>query len=388
MHHKTRFVAIVVLVIAGLAACRTQSGPASSDETGGSGAGVALKLIAQGLEAPLYVTAQTGDARVFIVEQPGRIRIVKDGVLLEKPFLDIAARIKYGGECGLLSVAFHPGYASNGYFFVNYTDHEHGDTHVERYSVTSNPDIADPSSAKLILKVEQPYANHNGGHIQFGPDGMLYIGMGDGGSAGDPHGNGQDRSTLLGDLLRIDVDHGDPYAIPRDNPFVNKQGMRGEIWAWGLRNPWRFAIDRGAGILYIADVGQNLYEELDIAPVSQPGLNYGWNVMEGKHCFKSKFCSSEGMTPPALEYGHSQGCSIIGGYVYRGKSIPAISGQYFYADYCLGWIKSIKFQNGSITDRKTWKLGVEGNVLSFGVDAAGELYVLFSNGKVYKFVPA
>ena len=352
------------------------------------GTGVVLKLIAEKLEAPLYVTAPVNDSRVFIVEQPGRIRIVKGGTLLPRPFLDIADRVKYGGERGLLSLAFHPKYKENGFFYVNYTERDHGDTHVERYSVTADGDVADPASAKLILKIEQPYANHNGGHIQFGPDGMLYIAMGDGGSGGDPQGNAQNRANLLGDLLRIDVDHGNPYAIPEDNPFVHENGMRGEIWAWGLRNPWRFAFDRQSGLLYIADVGQNLYEEIDIAPASSAGLNYGWNVLEGKHCYSSRICSSEAMVVPALEYNHTQGCSITGGYVYRGKALPSLSGRYFYADYCLGWIRSIQYENGAIRERKDWNLGVQSNVLSFGEDAAGELYICFSNGKVYKFSPA
>lgn len=348
--------------------------------------GVHLQLFADGLKNPLYATAPAGDSRVFIVEQPGRIRIVKDGGLRTRPFLDITDRVKSGGERGLLSVAFHPDYAANGFFFVNYTDLR-GDTHVERYSVTRDADVADPGSGKLILKVEQPFANHNGGHIQFGPDGMLYIAMGDGGSGGDPQGNGQNRSTLLGDLLRIDVDHGDPYAIPPDNPFVKEKEMRGEIWAWGLRNPWRFAFDRASGLIYIADVGQNKYEEIDIADAARGGLNYGWNIMEGSHCYNAAVCMAEGLTPPVIEYGHREGCSVIGGYVYRGAAIPGIAGSYFYADYCLGWIRSFKFVDGKATEAKVWKLGVEGNVLSFGEDAAHELYVFYANGKVYKFVP-
>lgn len=348
--------------------------------------GVRLQLFADGLKSPLYVTAPVGDSRVFIVEQPGHIRIVKEGNLRTRPFLDITDRVKSGGERGLLSVAFHPDYAVNGFFYVNYTDLR-GDTHVERYSVTRDADVADPGSGKLILKVEQPFANHNGGHIQFGPDGMLYIAMGDGGSGGDPQGNGQNRSTLLGDLLRIDVDHGDPYAIPPDNPFVKEKEMRGEIWAWGLRNPWRFAFDRAAGLIYIADVGQNKYEEIDVTDATRGGLNYGWNVMEGRHCYNAAVCLSDGMVLPVLEYGHREGCSVIGGYVYRGAAIPGITGSYFYADYCLGWIRSFKFVDGKATEAKVWKLGVEGNVLSFGEDAAHELYVLYANGKVYKFMP-
>lgn len=368
--------------------CAQRSTPPADNSSAVIDSGVVLKRVAEGLKAPLYVTAPGGDSRLFILEQPGRIRVVKNGELLPKPFLDITDRVKYGGERGLLSLAFHPKYKETGYFYVNYTESSHGDTLVERYSALSGADVADPGSAKLILKVAQPYANHNGGHIQFGPDGMLYIAMGDGGSAGDPRGNAQNRATLLGDLLRIDVDHGDPYAIPRDNPFVHENGMRGEIWAWGLRNPWRFAFDRQSGLLYIADVGQNRYEEVDIVPASSAGLNYGWNILEGKHCYLSDTCSSEGTILPAFEYNHTQGCSITGGYVYRGKAIPSMSGRYFFADYCLGWIKSIQYENGVIRERKNWNLGVQNNVLSFGEDAAGELYVCFANGRVYKFSPA
>jgi glucose/arabinose dehydrogenase len=382
-----RAICAILLCILALCSCRKKTDLADAEEAPAMD-GVKLKMIASGFTSPVYITAPAGDSRLFIVDQPGVIHIVKNGSLLSRPFLNIKDRVAYGGERGLLSLAFHPKYSENGFFYVNYTRRPDGHTHVERYSATPDSDEADPASQKLILMVEQPHANHNGGHIQFGPDGMLYIGMGDGGSAGDPHNHGQDRSTLLGDLLRIDVDGGDPYSIPADNPFSSQPGMRPEIWAWGLRNPWRFAFDAPSGLLYIADVGQNRYEEIHVAPISQGGLNYGWRIMEGKHCYRSETCSSEGLVLPATEYGHSQGCSITGGYVYRGKAIPNLDGQYFYADYCLGWIKSFRYINGEISVRKTWKLGVESNVLSFGLDSAGELYVCFSNGKVYKFVPA
>ncbi|HET6266498.1 MAG TPA: PQQ-dependent sugar dehydrogenase [Acidobacteriota bacterium] len=348
---------------------------------------VVFQEIVSGLVHPLYVTAPDGDPRLFIVEQQGRIRIVKDGKMLPKPFLDLTDRVAYGGERGLLSVAFHPHYAQNGFLYVNYTDKPHGDTHIERYQVTKDADVADPDSAKLILKIEQPYANHNGGHNLFGPDGMLYIGMGDGGSAGDPKQNGQNLGSLLGKLLRIDIDHGDPYAIPKDNPFAGSKTNRQEIWAWGLRNPWRFAFDSQTGLLYIADVGQNKWEEVDVVPAKIGALNFGWNVMESNHCFKSEPCNSSPFVPAALEYEHHDGCCVIGGFVYRGKAVPSLTGQYFYADYCLSWIRSFGYSNGKVTDRRKYDFGEPSNVLSFGEDSAHELYVCYANGRVYKIVP-
>src|SRR6266550_6078214 len=260
--------------------------------------------VAAGLSAPLYLTSPPGDSRLFVVEQAGRIRIVKSGTLLTKPFLDIASRVSSGGERGLLSVAFHPSYRTNGFFFVNFTDLA-GNTRVERFTVSADPDVADPATSKLILTVVQPFANHNGGLNVFGPDGMLYIGLGDGGSGGDPFGNAQSRGTLLGKILRIDVDHGDPYNIPSGNPFVGQQGARGEIWALGLRNPWRFAFDRTSGLLYVADVGQDRFEEVDVVATSRAGVNYGWNTMEGATCFLAATCNQDGLEPPVLVYGHS-----------------------------------------------------------------------------------
>ena len=346
-----------------------------------------LEIVARGLSDPLYLTAPAGDARLFIVEQAGRIRIVKDGRLLPTPLLDLRDSVGAGGERGLLGLAFHPAYARNGRFYVDYTD-KHGDTRIKRFAVSGDPDRADPASGTQLLFIAQPYANHNGGLVMFGPDGMLYVGMGDGGSGGDPHGNGQKRSTLLGKLLRLDVDGGDPYAIPADNPFLGAAGARPEIWATGLRNPWRFAFDRVTGLVYVADVGQNLWEELDIVPAARAGLNYGWNVMEGAHCYAGTGCDTTGLVVPALEYDHSYGCSIIGGFVYRGRASPALAGQYFFSDYCQGWLRSITYQNGRITARTLWNVPRLGQVLSFGEDGAGELYVLSDNGNVYRIAEA
>ncbi|HEX7239499.1 MAG TPA: PQQ-dependent sugar dehydrogenase, partial [Longimicrobiaceae bacterium] len=297
--------ALLLLILAGCS-----DGPGRTVDPPGGDAEVRLAEVAAGLSSPVYLNAPRGDARLFIVEQPGRIRVVENGALLPTPFLDITDRVSSGGERGLLSVAFHPSYAANGFLYVNYTDRA-GDTRIERYRVSADRNRADPASAKLILQVAQPFANHNGGLVVFGPDGKLYVGMGDGGSGGDPQGHGQSRATLLGDLLRIDVDAGDPYAIPADNPHAGQSASRNEIWESGVRNPWRFSFDREAGLLYLADVGQNALEEINVVPAGSGGLNYGWNVMEGSRCFSpAEGCGRTGLVVPVLEYGHSEGCSV------------------------------------------------------------------------------
>ena len=377
----------IVFLLCGLAACSGNSPGGPPGETGK----LDLQLVASGLSSPLYLTAPAGDPRLFIVEQGGRIRIVQSGQLRARPFLDITDRVASGGEEGLLGLAFHPNYASNGYFYVNYTHLNSAQdtlyTLIERYSVSAAPDSADSASHKLILRIVQPYSNHNGGLVMFGPDGMLYIGMGDGGSGGDPENRAQNPDSLLGKLLRIDVDHGDPYAIPPSNPFAAGSGAP-EIWALGLRNPWRFAFDSPSGLLYIADVGQNLWEEVSVAPAGQGGLNYGWRIMEGTHCFNPNPCNTTGLVQPAVEYGHANGCSVTGGFVYRG-SAPSLVGQYFYSDYCSGWLRSFSYANGAVTGQTTWTFNVGlGNVLSFGEDSAGELYVLSGGGSVYRIAPA
>ena len=370
-----------------LLGCTSSGGPTPT-----SGGLQLVPVVTSGLSSPLYLTAPDGDPRLFIVEQAGRIRVVRGGQLLTQPFLDITDRVASGGEEGLLGLAFHPNYAANGYFYVDYTHlNSAGDTLytlVERYTVSAAPDSADSASHKLILRIVQPYSNHNGGLVMFGPDGMLYIGMGDGGSGGDPENRAQDPDSLLGKLLRIDVDHGDPYAIPPDNPFATSGGAP-EIWALGLRNPWRFAFDRGAGLLYIADVGQNLWEEVNVTPAGQAGLNYGWRIMEGAHCFNPNPCSTTGLVQPAVEYSHADGCSVTGGFVYRGSLAPPLVGQYFYSDYCGGWLRSFSYASGAVTGQTSWSLNVSlGLVLSLGEDAAGELYVLAANGRVYRITLA
>jgi glucose/arabinose dehydrogenase len=345
-----------------------------------------VEQVASGLDQPVHLTAPVGDPRLFIVEQPGRIRVVENGTLLGAPFLNIASKVRSGGEQGFLSVAFHPHYRSNGFLFVNYTD-RNGDTRIERYTVSADKNVVDPRSAKLILSVNQRYSNHQGGLNLFGPDGMLYIGMGDGGSQGDPHGNGQNRNALLGKLLRINVDRGDPYIIPSANPYANGGG-RGEIWAIGLRNPWRFAFDRHSGLLYIADVGGDKFEEIDVVPMSQAGVNYGWSVMEGPECRRSIGCIEEGLQKPVLSYATHENstCAVIGGFVYRGQKIPEIQGQYFYSDYCNSWLRSFAFADGKVTDQHEWPVGKLGSITSFGEDSQGELYITTSSGRVYRII--
>lgn len=340
--------------------------------------GLTLKLdpfITSGLTAPVFLAQPRDDGRIFVVEQAGRIRVIRDGVLQTTPFLDITTRVLSGGERGLLSVAFHPQYATNRFFYVYFTTQPNGDIRIERFTATADPEVADPTTTKLIITIPHNQAsNHNGGLVSFGLDGMLYAGVGDGGGGGDPFQTGQNQNALLGSLLRLDVS-GDPYTIPSNNPFVGQAGKRGEIWAKGLRNPWRYAFDPPTGLLYIADVGQNAREEINVMPASQAGVNYGWSVMEGMICFNAATCNQTGLTLPVLDYSHSAGCSITGGYVYRGSAVPGIRGHYFYSDYCTAFLRSFRYENGSAVDQKDWGLTMS-NVSSFGVDFAGELYVL------------
>ena len=342
-------------------------------------------FVSSGLTSPLFLTQPLNDGRIFVVEQRGTIRIVRNGVLQTAPFLDIAARVLSGGERGMLSVAFHPQYPSNKFFYVYFTA-LNGDIRIERFTTTADPEVADPASAKLILSVAHPVSNHNGGLVAFGPDGMLWTALGDGGGGGDPDGNGQNYNALLGSMLRINVNGGDPYAIPANNPFVGVAGRRGEIWAKGLRNPWRFAFDPPTGLLYIADVGQGAREEVNVQPITSGGLNYGWNITEGLACYNATTCNQTGLTAPALDYTHTAGgCSITGGYVYRGAAIPGLSGHYLYSDYCNRYIKSFRYSSGAAVDQKDWGITSPGNVTSFGTDFAGEIYVMGGN-TIYKIV--
>jgi glucose/arabinose dehydrogenase len=355
--------------------------------TGGGTAAPALLPITTSLTSPVFAAAPPGDAsRLFVVEQRGTIRVLRNDTLLPSPFLDIQALVSGGDEQGLLSMAFHPTYAANGYVYVSYTDVA-GTSKVVRYRV-SGPETANPSSAFPVLSVDQPYANHNGGLISFGPDGKLYVGLGDGGSGGDPHGHGQNVATLLGSMLRLDVDAGSPYAVPPDNPFVGRTGARGEIWMYGLRNPWRFSFDRALGDFYVGDVGQAAREEVDVVPAPiTGGLNFGWNIMEGMSCYNAATCSTTGLTLPVVEYPHTQGCSITGGYVYRGSDVPQLQGRYLYADYCAGWVRSFTYVGGQVVEASEWPdLSPGPGVTSFAEDARGEVYIMTRAGVLARIV--
>jgi glucose/arabinose dehydrogenase len=347
-----------------------------------------LEPVATGLAFPVYLTSPPGDARLFILEKGGAIRIVKGGTLLDAPFLDLGGRVSRGREQGLLGLAFPPDYASTGRFVVHYTDTA-GDTRLSSYRVSDDPDRADPATETVLLAVRQPAPNHNGGQITFGPDGYLYLGLGDGGGRGDPNGNGQRITDLLGAILRFDLSSG-AAVPPADNPFVGRSDAEPAIWSYGLRNPWRFSFDRATGDLYIADVGEGAWEEIDVAGAAVGGgrgVNYGWNRMEGTHCYAAPACDTAGLTLPLVEYDHGQGCSVTGGYVYRGAAIPALQGHYFYGDFCAGWVRSFRVEDGQAVDHAEWPaLATGGAVVSFGEDQAGELYVLSDNGTVSRIV--
>ncbi len=348
-----------------------------------------LTPIATGFDRPVDIS-NAGDDRLFITEQDGVIKIINaSGTVNQTPFLDIDAQVNSGGnERGLLGLTFHPDYANNGYFYVNYIDLG-GDTKVSRFSVsTTDPDIADPNSELNLLAINQPFSNHNAGDLEFGPDGYLYIGSGDGGSGGDPGNRSQNRQTLLGKMLRIDVDNGSPYSIPLDNPFVGDATTLDEIWAIGLRNPWRFSFDGATGDLYIADVGQDDWEEIDFqAANSTGGENYGWRCYEGNATFNTSNCppASE-MTFPIHEYvnSFSSGCSITGGYVYRGTDYPGLQGKYIYADFCTGNFWWLENAGGAWTNTPIGTF-TSMNFATFGEDIDGELYVAgLSDGMVYR----
>ena len=360
------------------------------------------KLVTAGLSSPVAIAAPPGDFdRIFVVEQnTAQIRIVQQGNLVPTPFLSLASSIVAGGEQGLLGLAFHPNYASNGRFFVQYTAKPSGDVVVMAFKVSAaNPNIANPLSGAKLLQVSHPFANHNGGNLKFGADGYLYIGIGDGGSANDPFNNAQNLSSLLGKILRIDVDSGTPYAIPPMNPFVGVPGARPEIWAYGLRNPWKFSFDGTLTDLYIADVGQDSYEEIDFQVGGSPGgLNYGWRCFEGNHSTGLSGClGSTAVEKPILEYPHgTMGCAVIGGCVYRGFAIPDLRGTYFFADWCTSKIWSFQYQGGVIANyqERTAELvpndGVSSinSISAFGEDAAGELYIVdYTGGELFKVIP-
>ena len=369
---------------------------AACDDAGPTGPGgeepeLGTEFVAGDFEFPLALTAPPGDSRLFVVEKTGRIRIISGGTTLTEPFLDVTALVTQGDEQGLLGLAFHPGYATNGRFYVNYTDLD-GATRIVGYRVSSDPDRADPGSADLLITIPRPSINHNGGALVFGPDGFLYIAVGDGGASTTNGGTGQDVSDLAGSILRIDVNGGTGYTIPGSNPFVNQAGSRGEVWSYGLRNPWRISFDRENGDLYVADVGQNNLEEVNVSTRSAGGgraANYGWSVTEGTSCFADPDCDPADFVLPVVEYDHDDGCSVTGGFVYRGSAMPTLAGRYFYADFCAGWVRSFRLSGGEATDERDWpELSSFGQVSSFGEDANGELYILTGgDGSVYRIVP-
>lgn len=340
-----------------------------------------------GLVAPVLLTHAPGDDRLFIVEQGGRVWVATaDGQLADEPYLDLAGEVSFQGERGLLGLAFHPSFQQNSHFFVSFTDVT-GASRVRRYTQSPSGDRANPASGLDILAQSQPFSNHNGGHLAFGPDGMLYVGLGDGGSGGDPLGHGQDRSTLLGALLRLDVDRpaaGRNYGIPADNPFASDPQARGEVWAYGLRNPWRFSFDHVDGHLYVGDVGQSAREEINVVDAAVGGHNFGWNLKEGDRCFASTPCGDPALTDPVLAYDNpTDGCSVTGGYVYRGSAVPELVGTYLYSDFCAGRLMGFRLVDGAAQQRRTWIADRIGRVTSLGEDRAGELYILTAAGSIY-----
>jgi glucose/arabinose dehydrogenase len=408
--------AVVVLAAGGLGACTTSqpsgspgatslsAGPSAAPSGGPSASlpasspaaafdatavSITLKAWAKVPGGPLaIVSPPDGSGRLFVASKDGTAWVVRDGVTGSTPLLDLRGKVSTGGEQGLLGIAVHPGFPADPRVFVDYTD-ESGDTVVASYAIDpGTPGVLDPASRRVILHVDQPYANHNGGALAFGPDGKLYVSLGDGGSGGDPQGNGQSLETLLGKILRIDVDvpprGSDGYAIPPDNPFVDTADADPEIWLYGLRNPWRIAFDRATGDLWIGDVGQNAWEEVDVVRAGQRGLNFGWNRLEGSHCYNG--CDRTGVTMPVAEYSHAEGgCTVIGGAVYRGAAYPILQGGYVFADYCSGRI----FAVSAATDGPTnpVRVGTAGDGLAaFGEDAAGELYAANLDGTIYQVV--
>jgi glucose/arabinose dehydrogenase len=343
-----------------------------------------LQLVAEGLVEPVFATAPQGDERLFIVERNGRIRILVSGVLRTDPFLDIRSRVNFVGERGMLSMAFHPQYAGNGRFFVYYVNLD-GAIAIERFTSTPGSNVAGASEG-IVLTIPHGGTEHHGGLAAFGPDDMLYLATGDGGCCGDPQNNAQNLGSLLGKVLRIDVS-AIPYGIPPGNPYVGVNGPRAEIWASGLRSPWRFSFDGPTGSLFLSDVGQELHEEVNVVPAGVAALNYGWPLMEAAACYRpTTNCDPGGMlTLPAVHYEHTLGCSVIGGYVYRGSALHDLQGRYFYSDYCSGWLRSVQVAGNLAGGHELWS-GVQlPGVVSFGRDGAGELYMI-GVGRVYALV--
>lgn len=411
MKHPIRLTGLIIILLMSLFSSGHSANLCTEPASDSPIPPIGLEEIASGFLNPTHIThAGDGSGRLFVVEQGGVIRIIENGKVLPVPFLDIRDRVESGGEKGLLSVAFHPRYKDNGLFYVDYTTSSSGGlyTHISRFKRKDYNHAASDSEV-VLLRIAQPYSNHNGGQVAFGPDGYLYIGMGDGGSANDPHSNGQNTAVLLGKMLRIDVDHEEThrhYAIPKDNPFIVKKAGREEIWAYGLRNPWRFSFDSANGRLYLADVGQNAVEEINII---EKGGNYGWNIMEGDICTPgvNKDCNKAGLKMPIHTYRHPEGFSITGGFAYRGNSIPGLCGVYLYADYVTGKVWGLRYDGNKVTvntelinlnssnlpdimSRLVNKLqGASLNISSFGEDQNHELYITdHKDGKIMKIISA
>lgn len=340
--------------------------------------GLDAVLVVSGLRQPVFVTGMPGSDVLLVIEREGIIQLVDGGEIVDEPFLDLRDRINSSSiEQGLLGLAFHPTFEDTGRFFAYWTQ-TNGDSRLAEFHLLDER-RGDPDSMRVILDVAQPGERHNAGMIQFGPDGNLFLSLGDGGSGGR---TAQDTSNLLGTIVRLDIDAGEPYAIPQDNPFDD------EIWAYGLRNPWRFSIDATDRLLYVGDVGQDTFEEINVVSIDDPGRNFGWINMEGSLCFAGS-CNGDGLTPPVLEYSHDEGCSITGGHVYRGPDIPELVGHYFYGDWCSGLVRTFRFVDGEATESQDWTsdLGAIGEVTSFGVDHAGNLYTANWDGEIHRIVP-
>lgn len=342
-----------------------------------------LELVVDGLDQPVALTERPGDDRIYVAERPGRVVMVDEGEIVAEPFVDLTDEV-YGPitEQGLLGISFD---SDGNRLFAVFTD-ESEDVFVKSYPVEG--DTADRQGERTLMRVEQPHMYHQGGALMLGPDGYLWIGLGDGGGTGDPFQNGQDPGTRLGAILRIDVDAAQPYAIPPDNPFVSRDDGAPEVWAYGLRNPWRFAFD--AGHVYIADVGQYEQEELNIVRLDQPGMNFGWPIREGDSCFEADECAVDGLTDPTVVFPHDRLCALVGGPVYRGEEIPELEGHYFYADFCLGWIRSLVFDGETVVAKHDWEaeLGRPGQITTFGTDPSGELLVATLGGSIHRVAPA
>lgn len=390
-----KFLFLIMVMVLSVVSVSAQE-PVTMRDSAPDGAQISLTQVLADLDWPVYATnAGDGSNRLFILDQTGQIHILVNDELISEPFLDItslvtqAVRSSYS-EQGLLGLAFHPNFAENGQFFVHYNRDGDGMTVIARYTVSADdPNRADPDSGEILLTHPQPYRNHNGGQIDFGPDGYLYIALGDGGSAGDPENNAQNPQTLLGNILRIDVDAEAPYGIPADNPaLTDHPDLAPEIWAWGLRNPYRFSFDSATGDLYIADVGQNQWEEINFQPADSPGgINYGWRPWEGMHRYSTDEPDPGNTEMPVLEYSHQQGCSVTGGYVYRGDSIPSLDGVYVYGDYCSGQVfggyRDMDGNWQSVTLMQT-----PYQVTGFAQDESGELYLIAYDGRLLRFGPA